>query len=125
MFSHPLLAELSYPLGLGLYFVLNQNYIEQQLCINRAQPEMHCQGKCYLTQKIHQYEDSQGEGVPLSEQEMAWYPLSLYVEQGFYWVMSPYDASEPKARAYYWEPVVLALVTKIFHPPRDQLIFHA
>ncbi|WP_051760319.1 hypothetical protein [Pedobacter antarcticus] len=38
-------------------FKLNQKYIASTLCENRDKPEMHCNGKCYLTKKIKQAEE--------------------------------------------------------------------
>lgn len=38
-------------------FELNQKYIASTLCENRDKPEMHCNGKCYLSKKIKQAEE--------------------------------------------------------------------
>jgi len=35
-------------------FKLNQDYIAQNLCVNRFNPGMHCNGKCYFMQKLKQ-----------------------------------------------------------------------
>lgn len=40
-------------------FTLNQKYIASTLCINRDKPEMHCNGKCYLANKIKQVEEKE------------------------------------------------------------------
>jgi hypothetical protein len=45
--------------GVGLYFHLNKQFIVQQLCENRDKPEMHCNGKCYLTKQLHKAEKAQ------------------------------------------------------------------
>lgn len=45
--------------GIGLYYYLNKEYIAQQLCENRNRPEMHCNGKCYLTKQLHTAEKAQ------------------------------------------------------------------
>lgn len=39
-----------------LDFYLNQDYIAKNFCINRAAPEMHCNGKCQLARKIKEEE---------------------------------------------------------------------
>lgn len=40
-------------------FELNQQYIASTLCENRDKPEMHCNGKCYLTKKLKQAEEKE------------------------------------------------------------------
>jgi hypothetical protein len=42
-----------------LGFKLNQQYIAQNLCVNRYKPSLHCNGHCYLMQKIKQAEDNE------------------------------------------------------------------
>jgi hypothetical protein len=40
-------------------FELNSKYIAENLCINRNRPEMHCNGKCYLMNKVRQAEEKE------------------------------------------------------------------
>ncbi len=40
-------------------FELNQEYIAKTLCVNRDKPELHCNGKCYLSNKIKQAEEKE------------------------------------------------------------------
>jgi len=40
-------------------FKLNQEYIAQNLCVNRFKPSLHCNGHCYFMQKLKQAEDNQ------------------------------------------------------------------
>ncbi|MBS7564848.1 hypothetical protein KHS38_10570 [Mucilaginibacter sp. Bleaf8] len=35
-------------------FEVNQKYIAENLCVNKARPWMHCDGKCYFMKKIKQ-----------------------------------------------------------------------
>jgi hypothetical protein len=37
---------------LMLDYELRKDYIIQNFCINKNRPELHCDGKCYLAQKI-------------------------------------------------------------------------
>ena len=39
-------------LGLITYYKLNIEYIVQELCENRARPELNCEGKCYLEKQL-------------------------------------------------------------------------
>jgi hypothetical protein len=40
-------------------FKLNQQYIAQNLCINRFKPSIHCNGHCYFMRKIRQAEENE------------------------------------------------------------------
>jgi hypothetical protein len=40
-------------------FELNQNYISQNLCVNKARPWMNCNGRCYFMKKIKQAEENE------------------------------------------------------------------
>lgn len=40
-------------------YELNRNYIAAELCVNKAKPALHCNGKCYLAKKIKDEERQQ------------------------------------------------------------------
>jgi len=40
-------------------FELNRSYIAEKLCVNKARPWMHCNGKCYFMKKIKQAEENE------------------------------------------------------------------
>ncbi|UIR56038.1 hypothetical protein LZQ00_17455 [Sphingobacterium sp. SRCM116780] len=46
-------------LGMLAWFEANQSYIAQNLCENRFQPAMHCNGQCILMKKMKMLEDKQ------------------------------------------------------------------
>ena len=35
-----------------LEYIVNYDYIVKELCVNKAKPEMHCNGKCHLMQEL-------------------------------------------------------------------------
>ena len=35
----------------GMY-LLNKNYVAKTLCVNKANPQLHCDGKCYLSKQV-------------------------------------------------------------------------
>ncbi len=51
-------------------YVLNYEYISEVLCINQDQPELECDGKCYLRKQIQQQSDPEpAKGIiPLTPQ---------------------------------------------------------
>lgn len=40
-------------------FTMNQKFIAEKLCINKARPWLHCNGKCYFMKKIRQAEENE------------------------------------------------------------------
>ena len=40
-------------------FALNHKYIAENLCINKAKPWLHCNGRCYLMKKIKEAEQKE------------------------------------------------------------------
>lgn len=53
--------------GVFAWYFTNQSYIASTLCVNRDKPEMHCNGKCVLMQrlKLVEEESRQNEERPL------------------------------------------------------------
>lgn len=48
-----------YIVGIGIDFVVNNEYIREILCINKEQPELSCGGKCHLMKQIKESEPEQ------------------------------------------------------------------
>jgi hypothetical protein len=44
--------QMLFKTGFIVYWKLNQAYITQKLCVNKAKPTMHCNGKCYLMKQL-------------------------------------------------------------------------
>ena len=42
-------------------FCINQDYIAEVLCINRDQPMLNCDGKCFLAEKLKEQKQKQEE----------------------------------------------------------------
>lgn len=40
-------------------YEINKDYIAKVLCINKNKPELHCNGKCFLSKKIEEVEKKQ------------------------------------------------------------------
>ena len=46
-------------------YAVNYDYIVETLCINKNKPEVHCNGKCYLSKELAKANDT--ESSPLSK----------------------------------------------------------
>ena len=49
------------------YYFANKEYIANQLCENRFQPKLKCEGKCFLMQKI---QESYQESSPAEKEQL-------------------------------------------------------
>lgn len=48
-------------------FQINKKYIANNLCENRARPQMHCNGKCYLMKKLKEAEENEKKQTQRNE----------------------------------------------------------
>ncbi|MBL0309164.1 MAG: hypothetical protein IPP77_05655 [Bacteroidetes bacterium] len=46
-------------LGLYAYYNLNKRMIAEKLCINKNNPQLHCNGHCYLTKQLKKAEENE------------------------------------------------------------------
>jgi hypothetical protein len=54
-----MMLHCSARLGIIAYFYSNQTYIAEVLCINKEKPAMHCEGKCFLSQKLKVHDEKE------------------------------------------------------------------
>jgi hypothetical protein len=45
--------------GIYAYYHINKKMIAEKLCINKNNPQMHCNGHCYLTKQLRKAEDAE------------------------------------------------------------------
>lgn len=55
-------------IGLGVYYNLNKEYISKQLCENRNNPAIHCNGHCYLTKQLKKAEEGEGKTAQIMKE---------------------------------------------------------
>jgi hypothetical protein len=51
-------------------FKLNEQYIAKNLCINRLNPSLHCNGKCYFIRKLKAAGDKEKSGQRQSQKNL-------------------------------------------------------
>ncbi len=101
-------------------FIIRQDYIAKTLCENRDKPDMHCNGKCVLMQKLNLVDDKSEEPLTLPEAlriEISSFLISdsLFEVQ----LQSTPDLSHPAPRSVNLFPSIFP--QDIFHPPRPQV----
>lgn len=55
--------------GIGIYYHLNRQYISQQLCENRNNPQMHCNGHCYLSKQLKKAEQGESKSARIIKEQ--------------------------------------------------------
>lgn len=45
-------------------FVINQDYIAEFFCVNQDRPELECNGKCYLMQRLEEQNEKKRQNLP-------------------------------------------------------------
>nr|WP_299169475.1 hypothetical protein [uncultured Allomuricauda sp.] len=83
LFSLSILAKPLYPIA---EYIVNYNYIVNNLCENRDKPALNCDGKCYLS-KLLAKESKESEENPFGEkqsqtevQHIFFYKLSAQID---------------------------------------------
>lgn len=94
-------------------FLSNQKFIAENLCENRAKPEMHCNGKCHLRKQI-QKEEEQAPKLPVS--------LKQYEEFSVYQCENPFAGFLIPSGTGFRFPEHANLTEEffgrsVFHPP--------
>lgn len=109
-------AQPSVNVFVWLDYIVNNEYIKEVLCINKEQPKLKCDGKCYLMQQLKKNEIPQGDKkLPLTlitkieyiefAQESINYPNVL-------------TYSKKQSDSYYLLKMSKGKIEDIFHPPQ-------
>jgi len=100
--------------GLVGYYYVNQSYIAAAFCENKSNPQMHCNGKCYLKKQLKRADETEKSQNPLPSQrestEAQPFICGESVVQGI-----------PSAPVSFYANSVSRLIsgfsTSVFHPP--------
>jgi len=71
---------LLHPMNQALILInynINHDYIVERFCVNKAKPEMKCEGKCHLRKELKKNDEQQKEPKNLKEFSQ----LVLYLDQ--------------------------------------------
>ncbi len=116
-----LCAVLIFPLGMKVSitanFLINQDFIAANLCENRDKPELHCNGKCVLMQKLNLSEDKSREPVRIPE--MLRFEISSFLYSDYQFNLSLISGESFTSVLPYSDRFVKRIYPHdIFHPPR-------
>ncbi|WP_229239682.1 hypothetical protein [Echinicola soli] len=103
-------------------YVLNKEYIAENLCINRDKPEMHCDGKCFLAEKLKEAQDQKEQqpgGIDFSRD------FGIYILQENHFGFQGLKIPNNLPIAFYQGGNCFHTSTDIFHPPKNNSLLIA
>lgn len=106
----------------GLWYLVNQEAITEQHCINKYEPELMCQGKCYLQEVLeeqHQPEEQNPIKIPPSEERLPFLALPLLVHS---YSEVAHLGHSLRHNFYYGLPRGRLLAFSLFQPPKGIMV---
>jgi hypothetical protein len=97
-------------------FTLNRATITARFCVNKARPQLHCDGQCYFAKKLKQQEDRENKAPNPLKEQLEMLPVafqSLVPAAPRRWASAPvgYGAWRPAG-------VPVRAAQGVFQPPR-------
>ena len=100
-----------------LEYVVNYDYIVKELCVNKAKPELHCNGKCHLAKELAKASDTDATNSSEKKVVAQQYEL-LYFQEIEPILFSVYENDwTPKTANTYTNNYYHLSVNATFHPP--------
>jgi len=101
------------PVAPFVEYLINYDYISKVLCINKENPELGCNGKCQLMQKLQQQQEEDFNSLRINMEE---YPI------GFVDILDIanhklYLLPKSKNPFSYHKEYYFSFHKEIFHPP--------
>jgi len=97
-------------------YAVNYDYIVETLCINKSRPELHCNGKCYLTREIAK--TNEADSLPLSKSKNSGQKLlDIYLLPEIADVITPVNVRSSGAGFSYTTDYSFLFMNPVFRPP--------
>lgn len=117
--SISLLLLLSFQVMFKTFLVIdyrvNKAYVAANLCVNKATPQMQCEGKCHLKKQITQSEEAESKTIPssLKEKEVSFH-------QSWFELRLPQISVLIESNQYHLpaEEAIVSVSSSIFQPPQ-------
>ncbi len=103
-------------LSIWLDYLINNEYIKEVLCINKAEPELKCNGKCHLAKQLKKNELPAQNHNKLSGVKI--FKIKYVAFSSLWPVGNTLFQSLNNAMSSYRLPFYKGIVVKVFHPPK-------
>ena len=97
-------------------FTLNRAAITARYCVNKARPQLHCDGKCYFAKQLKKQQERESKSAGPLKERLEMLPTAL---RSLVPPVPAHWAAVPGGYAAYPAPAVLASAARgVFHPPQ-------
>lgn len=97
-------------------YAVNYDYISKVLCINKSRPEVHCNGKCYLSKQLAKTNDT--DSSPLNKTKTSGQKIpDTYIPSGITTVTITEKMPFLNFSFIYEEAYSFLFLKHIFKPP--------
>ena len=97
-------------------FALNRATITARFCVNKARPQLHCDGKCYFAKKLKQQEERENRAPNVLKEKLEMLPVAfaaLVPPAPMRWATPPMGYGPYQASTMLASPL-----QGVFQPPR-------
>lgn len=97
-------------------YAVNYHYISEVLCVNKSNPELHCNGKCYVSKQIAKTHDT--DSSPLNKTKNSGQKLlDIYVLPDITEINTSKDVFFSNSSFLYETAYSFLFLKPIFRPP--------
>lgn len=116
-----ILLPVSNEIGVFVDFKINQNFIAKVLCINRDNPKLMCNGKCFLAAKLKKIEEQEKKQTPITKKEIQ--ERTLYCSAIPIYILRLSEVYLHKQKVTYRDEFYFSsFLSDIYRPPKFNLI---
>jgi hypothetical protein len=96
-------------------FELGQSYVKENLCINKEEKQLTCEGKCFLTKMLEKNRSNDSEAPGLKKSNL----VSQYFVQSRNSISLAFKPKASIRQSFIYNSLEGSdLETNVFHPPR-------
>jgi hypothetical protein len=112
-----LIALILKPILPVVDYIVNYEYISKVLCVNKAKPMMHCNGKCHLMKELAKAAETENPKSSDKKQNMPIQEVLFFKEIKSFSIVSFSFSTETKINSSYLELYSYLNTNSVFHPP--------
>ncbi len=112
-----LIALILKPILPVVDYIVNYEYISKVLCVNKAKPMMHCNGKCHLMKELAKAAETENPKSSDKKQNTPIQEVLFFKEIKSFSIVSFSFSTESKINSSYLELYSYLNTNSVFHPP--------
>ena len=112
-----LIALILKPILPVVDYIVNYEYISKVLCVNKAKPMMHCNGKCHLMKELAKAAETENSKSSDKKQNTPIQEVLFFKEIKSFSIVSFGFSTETKINSSYLELYSYLNTNSVFHPP--------